>query len=131
MMNIRLLMTTCLTILMMTACTTKIGTNIALDRIISPTDQVEALGPVSASASTGRVLWAKPVDRRLYEEVRKQALTLRDGNLLINANITTFLTSYLGLYYQTMLQIDGTAARVESQPGGADGDGEQKVEPAP
>jgi hypothetical protein len=130
-MSLRLSMMMCLMILM-TSCTTKIGANIATDRIITSSDKVEVLGPVSASASTGRVLWAKPVDRRLYEEVRKQALTLRDGNLLVNANITTFLTSYLGLYYQTMLQIDGTAARVvESQPGGAGRDGEQKVEPTP
>ena len=44
---------------------------------------------------------------------------LRDGTLLINAKITTVLTSYLGLYYRTMLQIDGIAARlIESQPGG-------------
>ena len=87
---------------------------------------------MSASVSTGRVLWATPADRRLYEEVRRQALKLRDGNLLIDAKITTALTTYLGLYYRTVLTIDGTAARVVgSQPSGAGGDGKQKDEPVP
>ena len=130
-MNLRLLITTCL-LIFMTSCTTKIGTNIAADRIISPDEKVEVLGPVSASTSTGRVLWAKPADRTLYEEVRKQALKLRDGNLLINAKIMTVLTSYLATHYQTMLQIEGTAARaVPAQPRGAAGDGARKIEPAP
>jgi hypothetical protein len=104
-------MTMCIMILM-TACTTKIGTNIVTDRIISPTEKVEVLGPVSASVSSGRALYAKPVDRKLYEEVRRAALKLRDGNLLVDAKITTVLTSYLALYYRTVLRIDGTAARV-------------------
>ncbi|MGH7233182.1 MAG: hypothetical protein ACREJU_17755 [Nitrospiraceae bacterium] len=116
-MSLRLSMTMCLMILM-TACTTKLGTNIVTDRIISPSDKIELLGLVSASVSTGRVLWAKPADRKLYEDVKQEALKLRDGNLLVDAKITTILTSYLGLYYKTMLRIDGTAARVvESQPG--------------
>ncbi len=129
-MNLRLLMTTCL-LIFLTSCTTKIGTNIAVDRIISPGEKVEVLGPVSASTSTGGVLWAKPADRRLYEEVRRQALRLRDGNLLIDAKITTALTTYLGLYYRTVLAIDGTAARViESPSSGGDRDSARKVEPA-
>ena len=49
-MNLRLSMMMCLMILM-TACTTKIGANIATDRIITSSDKVEVLGPVSASAS--------------------------------------------------------------------------------
>ena len=117
-MNPRVVVMTCV-LTFMTSCSTKIGTNIATDRIISPTDHVEVLGAVAASASRGGLLWAKPADRQLYEEVRRQALMLRDGTLLINAKITTVLTSYLGLYYRTMLQIDGIAARlIESQPGG-------------
>lgn len=41
-----------------------------------------------------------------------------------NAKVTTILTSYLGLYCRTMLQIDGTAARViESPSSGADSNG--------
>ncbi|HJU05031.1 MAG TPA: hypothetical protein VJ692_07730 [Nitrospiraceae bacterium] len=116
-MSFRVLMAIGLMILM-PACTTKIGTNIVTDRIISPADKIERLGPVSASVSTGRMLWATPADRTLYEEVRTQALKLRDGNLLVDAKIITVLTCYLGLYYRTMLKIDGTAARVaESRQG--------------
>jgi len=116
-MSLRVLMAMGLMILM-PACTTKIGTNIVADRIIAPSDKIERLGPVSASVSTGGVLWAKPVNRTLYEEVRRQALKLRDGNLMLDAKITTLLTSYLGLYYRTMLRIDGTAGRVvESRQG--------------
>jgi hypothetical protein len=117
-MNLRISVMASLVILL-TSCTTKIGTNIATDRIISPTDQVEVLGAVAASATRGGLLWAKPADRQLYEEVRRQALNLRDGTLLIKAKITTVLTSYLGLYYRTALHIDGIAARlVDSHPGG-------------
>ena len=116
-MGLRVSMTMCFMILI-AACTTNIGTNIVTDRMISPTDQVDLLGLVSASISSGRMLWAKPAGRTLYEEVREQALKLRDANLLVDAKITTILTSYLGLYYQTMRRIDGTAARVvESRQG--------------
>ena len=49
---------------------------------------------------------------------RGPALKLRDGNLLIDTKITTALTTYLGLYYRTVLMIDATAARVaEGRPG--------------
>ena len=48
------------------------------------------------------------------------ALKLRDGNLLIDTKITTALTTYLGLYYRTVLMIDATAARVAGGRPGSD-----------
>jgi hypothetical protein len=126
-MNLRIVVMAPL-VIFLTSCTTKIGTNIATDRIISPTDHVEVLGAVAASASRGGLLWAKPADRQLYEEVRRQALNLRDGTLLINAKITTVLTSYLGLYYRTMVHIDGMAARFAESSAGGKG---AQVGPAP
>jgi hypothetical protein len=102
---------TCL-LLLMASCTTKMGTMIATDRIVSPNDHIEPLGSVSASVTRDGLLWARPANRDLYDEVRNNALALRDGNLLINAKVTTVLTSYLGVYYRTMVHIDGTAARV-------------------
>ncbi|WP_447598241.1 hypothetical protein [Nitrospira sp. Nam80] len=125
-MNLRIVVMAPL-VIFLTSCTTKIGTNIATDRIIAPTDHVEVLGAVAASATRGGLLWAKPADRQLYEEVRRQALNLRDGTLLINAKITTVLTSYLGLYYRTMVHIDGMAARVVRAQ--IDGDSKRGLDP--
>ncbi len=97
-------------------CTTKLGTNIATDRVIAPGSHVEPLGRVQASVSNGRFLWAVGVDGEMYEEVRKAALMQKNGDLLINAKITTTLTSYLAIYYKTEVAIEGTAAKLTVPP---------------
>ncbi|MEW6544288.1 MAG: hypothetical protein AB1411_11825 [Nitrospirota bacterium] len=100
-------------LLVLTAgCTTKLGTNIATDRVISPGSRVELLGQVRASITYGQPLWAPGADHVMYEEVRQAALKQKGGDLLINAKITTTLTSYLAIYYKTEVAIEGTAAKL-------------------
>jgi hypothetical protein len=45
-------------------------------------------------------------------QAERTALKQKGGDLLINAKITTTLTSYLALYYKTEVAIEGTAAKV-------------------
>jgi hypothetical protein len=99
-------------LLLTTGCTTKLGTNIATDRVISPGSRVEPLGQVQASVTYGQPLWAPGADHVMYEEVRQAALKQKGGDLLINAKITTTLTSYLAVYYKTEVAIEGTAAKL-------------------
>jgi hypothetical protein len=95
----------------MTGCTTVMGTNVAQDRLLPADAVVEKLGPVYGSASAGHWLWAAWADKALYEEAKKDALRQKNGDLLLNAKITTTLTTYLSLYYRTEIAIMGTAAR--------------------
>nr|MBI3612203.1 hypothetical protein [Nitrospirota bacterium] len=97
-------------------CTTALGTNIEMDRVLSPGSHVEPLGLVQASVSHGQALWAVGADREMYEEVRKAALKQKGGDLLINAKITTTLTSYLAIYYKTEVAIEGMAAKRTAPP---------------
>jgi len=99
-----------------TGCTTVLGTNIEMDRVIPTGSHVEPLGQVRASVLRGRSLWAVGVDRDMYEEVRRAALEQKGGDVLINAKITTTLTSYLALYYKTEIVIEGTAAKLTTAP---------------
>ena len=95
----------------MTGCTTVMGTNVAQDRLLPADAVVEKLGPVYGSASAGHWLWAAWAVKALYEEAKKDALRQKNGDLLLNAKITTTLTTYLSLYYRTEIAIMGTAAR--------------------
>ena len=96
----------------MTGCTTVMGTNIAQDRLLPADAVVEKLGPVSGSASAGHWLWAAWADQTLYEEAKKDALRQKNGDVLLNAKITTTLTTYLSLYYRTEIVVMGTAAKL-------------------
>lgn len=100
--------------LALAGCTTVMGTNIAQDRLLPADAVVEKLGPVYGSASGGHWLWAVWADKKLYDEARRDALNERKGDLLLDAKITTTLTSYLSLYYRTDITIMGTAGRVVS-----------------
>lgn len=103
----------------MTGCTTVMGTNIAQDRLLPANAVVEKLGPVYGSASAGHWLWAAWADKTLYEEAKQDALRQKNGDILLNATITTRLTTYLSLYYRTEITIMGTAAKltvVSAQP---------------
>lgn len=93
-------------------CTTVLGTNIERDRLLPPNPTLEPLGLVSASVSTGHWLWGEPSDKRMYDEARRAALKQKNGDVLINAKITTTLTTYLSLYYTTEVAVEGTAAKV-------------------
>ncbi len=96
----------------MTGCTTVMGTNIAQDKLLPADAVVEKLGPVYGSASAGHWFWAAWADKTLYEEAKQDALRQKNGDLLLNAKITTTLTTYLSLYYRTEIAIMGTAARL-------------------
>ena len=100
----------------MTGCTTVMGTNIAQDRLLPADAVVEKLGPVYGSASAGHWLWAAWADQTLYEEAKKDALRQKNGDVLLNAKITTTLTTYLSLYYRTEIAIMGTAAKLLTTP---------------
>ncbi|TAJ10831.1 MAG: hypothetical protein EPO61_00690 [Nitrospirae bacterium] len=95
-----------------TGCTTVMGTNIAQDRLLPANAVVEKLGPVYGSASAGHWFWAVWADKTLYEEAKQDALRQKNGDVLLNAKITTSLTSYLSLYYRTEIAIMGTAAKL-------------------
>jgi hypothetical protein len=96
----------------MTGCTTVMGTNIAQDKLLPTGAVVEKLGSVNGSASAGHWFWAAWADKTLYEEAKQDALRQKNGDLLLNAKITTTLTTYLSLYYRTEIAIMGTAARL-------------------
>lgn len=100
----------------MTGCTTVMGTNVAQDKLLPANAVVEKLGPVYGSASAGHWLWAAWADKGLYEEARQDALRQKNGDLLLNAKITTTLTTYLSLYYRTEIAIMGTAAKLKISP---------------
>lgn len=93
-------------------CSTVLGTNVAQDQWLPPNAAVEKLGPVYGSASDGHWLWAVWADKKLYDEAKQDALKQKNADLLIDAKITTTLTSYLALYYKTEISITGTAARL-------------------
>lgn len=105
-----------LTGLALAGCSTVMGTNIAQDKLLPPHAVVEKLGPVYGSASGGHWLWAVWADKKLYDEARQDALREKKGDLLLDAKITTTLTSYLALYYRTEITIMGTAARRSPDP---------------
>jgi hypothetical protein len=118
-MRIRTVLSACLVagvLLPTVGCTTVLGTNIETDRAVPFGSHIEPLSKVQASVSYGQALWAVGVDREMYEEVRKAALKQKGGDLLINAKITTTLTSYLALYYTAEVSIEGTAARLTAAP---------------
>lgn len=113
-MKRRLLVIACLAAL--TGYTTVMGTNIAQDKLLPPNAVVEKLGPVYGSASAGHWLWAAWADKALYEEAKQDALRQKNGDLLIDAKITTTLTTYLSLYYRTEIAIMGTAGKLSVSP---------------
>ncbi|MBM4134225.1 MAG: hypothetical protein FJ245_10685 [Nitrospira sp.] len=113
-MKRRLLVIACLAAL--TGCATVMGTNIAQDKLLPPNAVVEKLGPVYGSASAGHWLWAVWADKALYEEAKQDALRQKNGDLLLDAKITTTLTSYLALYYKTEITVMGTAAKLTAAP---------------
>jgi hypothetical protein len=94
-------------------CSTTIGTNIVTDRVVPGDATLEPLGPVSASSWKGHALWAAPAGKTLYETARQAAVSQKGGNVLMNARVTTKLTSYFWLYYKTEVSVEGTAARVK------------------
>jgi hypothetical protein len=98
-------------VLALEGCTTVLGTNIATDSVVPPTADIQPLGKVQAAVSSGQFLWARETDKQMYDEAKRAALKQKGGDLLINAKITTTLTSYLALYYKTEVAIDGTAAK--------------------
>src|SRR5581483_6219948 len=100
--------------LALTGCTTVMGTNIAQDKLLPPNAVVEKLGQVYGSASAGHWLWAVHADKKLYDEARQDALSQKKGDVLLDAKITTTLTSYLALYYRTEITIMGTAGRLST-----------------
>lgn len=103
-------------LLAVAGCTTVLGTNIATDSVVPPTTAIEPLGRVHGAVSTGQWFWAREADKQMYDEAKRAALKQKGGNLLINAKITTTLTSYLAIYYKTEVAIDGTAARLTVLP---------------
>lgn len=106
-------------LLAVAGCTTVLGTNIATDSVVPPTTAIEPLGRVHGAVSTGQWFWAREADKQMYDEAKRAALKQKGGNLLINAKITTTLTSYLAIYYKTEVAIEGTAAKqtvVPSEP---------------
>ncbi len=100
----------------LTGCTTVMGTNVAQDKLVPANAVVQKLGPVSGSASGGHWLWAAWADKALYEAARHDALKKKNGDLLLDAKITTTLTSYLAIYYKTDIAIEGTAAKLNAPP---------------
>jgi len=99
-------------VLALAGCTTVLGTNIATDSVVPPTAGIEPLGRVHGAVSTGQWFWAREADKQMYDEAKRVALKQKGGDLLINAKITTTLTSYLALYYKTEVAIEGTAAKL-------------------
>lgn len=97
----------------LTGCTTVMGTTIPQDKLLPPNAVVEKLGSVYGSASEGHWLWAVWADKKLYDEAKQDALKQKKADLLLDAKITTTLTSYLALYYKTEIAITGTAARLK------------------
>lgn len=97
-------------------CSTTIGTNVVADRTLPHGATIEPLGLASAKLWDAHFLWAAPADKELYEAVRRKALEPKGGDLLINAKVTTTLTSYLALFYQTEIAIEGTAAKMVPPP---------------
>jgi len=59
--------------------------------------------------------YAKPADRRLYEEVRRQTLKLRNGNVRINARLQPCCRSIWTVLPHA--EIDGTIAEVVTPQG--------------
>jgi hypothetical protein len=94
-------------------CSTRIGTTVVADRLLPPGAIVEPVGLVSTAIWDGRFFWAAPAGRELYEAARQKALDQNGGNLLINAKVTTKLTSFVMLFYKTEIMIDGTSAVVK------------------
>lgn len=118
-MVIRAILSLCLVggmLLAATGCTTVLGTNIAMDTVLAPTAGIEPLGRVHGSVSTSQWFWAREADKQIYDEAKRAALKQKGGDLLINAKITTTLTSYLGVYYKTEVAIEGMAAKRASPP---------------
>jgi hypothetical protein len=103
-------------LLLLSGCSTTIGTTIVADRALPHGTTVEPIGLVSATLWDAHFFWAAPAGKPLYEAARHKALDQKGGEVLINAKVTTTLTSYLMLFYQTAIEIDGTAAKIVPQP---------------
>lgn len=101
------------------ACSTRIGTTIVADRLIPNGALVEPVGLVSISMWDAHFFWAAPAGRELYEAAREKALNQNGGTVLINAKVTTTLTSVLILFYKTEIAIAGTSAAVKTAPADA------------
>lgn len=113
-MVIRIILSLCLVVglgLAATGCTTVLGTNIATDSVVLPTVGIEPLGRVKAEVSAGQWFWAQEADKQMYDEAKREALKQKGGDLLVNAKVTTTLTSYVGVYYKTEVAVEGTAAK--------------------
>lgn len=93
-------------------CSTRIGTTIVADRLVPPGAVVEPVGLVSISMWDAHFLWAAPAGRALYEAAREKALEQNEGQVLINAKVTTKLTSFLLIFYKTEITIEGTSAKI-------------------
>jgi len=98
--------------LLVSGCSTMIGTTVVADRALPPGTMVEPIGLVSTTIWDAHFLWAAPAGKALYEAARQKALEQKGGDVLFNAKVTTTLTSYLMLFYQTEIEIEGTAARI-------------------
>lgn len=96
-------------------CSTRIGTTVVADRLLPRDAIVEPVGLVSVAIWDGHFLWAAPAGRELYEAARQKALDQNGGNVLINAKVTTRLTSFV-VFYKTEIVIDGTSAVVKDPP---------------
>lgn len=97
-------------------CSTSIGTIVVADRLLPRDAIVEPVGLVSVALWDGHFLWAAPAGRELYEAARQKALDQNGGTVLINAKVTTKLTSFVMIFYKTEIIIDGTAAVVKDPP---------------
>ncbi|TAJ27424.1 MAG: hypothetical protein EPO64_05590 [Nitrospirae bacterium] len=127
-MVIRTILSLCLVggmLLAATGCTTVLGTSIATDSVVPSIAGIQLLGRVRGSVSASQWFWAREADKQIDDEAKRAALKQKGGDLLINAKITTTLTSYLGVYYKTEVAIEGMAAKqtgspLEAQPSALD-----------
>ncbi|MBM3301668.1 MAG: hypothetical protein FJY85_17180 [Deltaproteobacteria bacterium] len=97
-----------------TGCTSKFGMLMTNDRFAYPNANIEPLGRVTATVS--KSTWFAPamVDKQMYDEVRRQALQQKGGDMILDAKLTTTITMFpipIINYWVTKLTVDGTAAK--------------------
>lgn len=94
-----------------TGCLSKVGGVHPNSHFAYPNSNIEALGPVEASASRFSLIMGTVVDKKFVQEVYNKALQKSGGDLIINYKFDTEVLMVFPVFITT-LKLKGTAAKM-------------------